>query len=262
MKINDIFLSLEGECYNAGVSTLFIRTQGCDYKCPNCDTKSSWSFKGEDITVSNVLKIVEGYLKSSTIGKISFTGGNPVLYINEIIDLIDLLHLNFDMRNICINLEHPGLNFAKYDDLSSFDKLFLQTNYVENDKRSFNWLNFFNTVTLDIKLNLLKEQSNSSEIIMSHLVQLYLYNIKFNNIFPKIIVDKDTILILKNIFDSFDAFVDRDANLNICTPMNVYVSPIWEHKLTNKVVDIIKSNTSKYLYPMLNVQLHKLIGIE
>ena len=38
MKINEIFLGVEGEGLEIGIPKIFIRTQGCGIRCSVCDT--------------------------------------------------------------------------------------------------------------------------------------------------------------------------------------------------------------------------------
>lgn len=41
----EIFHSLQGEGFWAGVNAFFIRLAGCDVYCPWCDQKETWSMK-------------------------------------------------------------------------------------------------------------------------------------------------------------------------------------------------------------------------
>lgn len=47
VPVNEVFRSLQGEGTHVGTPAIFIRLQGCDVGCPWCDTKHTWTLKGE-----------------------------------------------------------------------------------------------------------------------------------------------------------------------------------------------------------------------
>lgn len=86
MNIIEIFDSINGEVNGAyqGVRSTFIRFAGCNLRCSYCDTPDSRiKFKGKNYSVDEIVnKIIE-------IGNpvIVLTGGEPLLYQNDIIDI-------------------------------------------------------------------------------------------------------------------------------------------------------------------------------
>ncbi len=74
MKINEIFLSIQGEGILSGLPTIFVRTTGCNLRCVWCDTKFSRS-KGQEKSVGEVLK----QIKRLKFKRVCLTGGEPLI---------------------------------------------------------------------------------------------------------------------------------------------------------------------------------------
>lgn len=82
MKVAEIFSSLQGEGRYAGYPMLFIRTSGCSRSCNWCDTKQH--INGKDVSVQKILKTI----RESKIKRICFTGGEPLLQIEDILQVV------------------------------------------------------------------------------------------------------------------------------------------------------------------------------
>ncbi len=76
-KVNEIFCSLQGEGYNTGVASVFIRLSGCNLHCDFCDTRHE---KG---TMMSLPEIVEEVMRYPKAPLIVLTGGEPSLWIDE-----------------------------------------------------------------------------------------------------------------------------------------------------------------------------------
>lgn len=94
--INEIFYSLQGEAYFAGLPAVFIRLQGCNVGCAFCDTKHTWDLN--KVSQINNVQIINktndqsnwAYFNQDEIitaiaaypvcRHIVFTGGEPALY--------------------------------------------------------------------------------------------------------------------------------------------------------------------------------------
>lgn len=77
--INSIFRSTEGEGRRLGTAQIFIRFQGCNIGCVNCDTMESWDFDPKyemhlDDVFDQVMKISRD---SGNLKNASLTGGDP-----------------------------------------------------------------------------------------------------------------------------------------------------------------------------------------
>jgi 7-carboxy-7-deazaguanine synthase len=73
LKINEIFLSLQGESTWAGLPCVFIRLTGCSLRCRWCDTAYAFN-EGAVMTLAGVLSKAEAFgVKLAEI-----TGGEPL----------------------------------------------------------------------------------------------------------------------------------------------------------------------------------------
>ena len=83
--INEIFHSLQGEGYNTGTASVFIRFSGCNLHCHFCDTQHL------NHTMMSLPQLVEEVMKYPGAPLIVLTGGEPSLYVDE--ELIKALKL-------------------------------------------------------------------------------------------------------------------------------------------------------------------------
>jgi 7-carboxy-7-deazaguanine synthase len=87
VQISEIFTSIEGEGIFFGTKTLFVRVAGCHLKCLWCDTAYALPMKsGHDYTLDYVKNLISTYLQPNTY-KVNFTGGEPLLQYESIIEL-------------------------------------------------------------------------------------------------------------------------------------------------------------------------------
>lgn len=76
-KINEIFQSLQGEGFNTGTASVFIRLSGCNLRCSFCDTRH------EEGTMMSLPEIVEEVMRYPAAPLIVITGGEPSLWIDD-----------------------------------------------------------------------------------------------------------------------------------------------------------------------------------
>ena len=76
-KVNEIFHSLQGEGYNTGTASVFIRLSGCNLRCDFCDTRH------EEGTLMSLPEIVEQVMHYPNAPFIVLTGGEPSLWIDD-----------------------------------------------------------------------------------------------------------------------------------------------------------------------------------
>jgi len=92
LKVNKIFRSIQGELPEIGLSTVFVRFQGCNLDCKNCDTKYALDPNGG--TEMTVGKIFNEVMKYDAMN-VDLTGGEPLLQDKQ--DLIKLIRALKDM---------------------------------------------------------------------------------------------------------------------------------------------------------------------
>ncbi|WP_061950499.1 7-carboxy-7-deazaguanine synthase QueE [Acidiplasma cupricumulans] len=81
MRINEIFLSLQGEGIYTGEKMLFIRTEYCNLRCSWCDTKYSFN-EGTEYSLDRIIDIIHGWHQKTILTGYVSPVGNP--YFREI----------------------------------------------------------------------------------------------------------------------------------------------------------------------------------
>ena len=77
MKVVEKFISRDGEGPTAGALSVFVRFAGCNLRCAWCDTSYAWDTTA-DVTEMSASEIAD-YIKSTGIGHVTITGGEPLL---------------------------------------------------------------------------------------------------------------------------------------------------------------------------------------
>lgn len=130
LQVVEIFSSIEGEGLMLGLPTIFVRLFGCPVKCSTCDTPESWKPEFFDKTrkmkmvdiVNSVLELANvgakklSALNQLSITRVSITGGEPLLFPEEII----LLSSTLQKIGFKTNLETSGTIFNR-DAFLAFD---------------------------------------------------------------------------------------------------------------------------------------------
>lgn len=115
-KVNEIFHSLQGEGYNTGTASVFLRLSGCNLRCAFCDTQHNSG------TLMSLPQIVDEVMKYPAAPLIVITGGEPTLQIDE--QLIEGLHLTGKQIAIETNGTRPvpaGIDWVTLSPKQGFD---------------------------------------------------------------------------------------------------------------------------------------------
>ncbi|MEN6385256.1 MAG: 7-carboxy-7-deazaguanine synthase QueE [Phycisphaerales bacterium] len=76
VNISEIFYSLQGEGFLAGVPSILIRVAGCPLRCKFCDTTYASNAKeGKKLSISQILKQIKKYPTKYVV----ITGGEPMV---------------------------------------------------------------------------------------------------------------------------------------------------------------------------------------
>ena len=82
-KVNEIFYSIQGEGYNAGLPAVFVRFSGCNLHCPFCDTQHE---TGVEMTAEQIRQAVDE-ADGGRETMVVLTGGEPTLQLTNDEDL-------------------------------------------------------------------------------------------------------------------------------------------------------------------------------
>jgi 7-carboxy-7-deazaguanine synthase len=74
LKVNEIFLSIQGESSYAGFPCIFIRLTGCNLRCNYCDTTHAYK-KGSRLSITEIHDLISQYQYKL----VEITGGEPLL---------------------------------------------------------------------------------------------------------------------------------------------------------------------------------------
>ncbi|MCX7881657.1 MAG: 7-carboxy-7-deazaguanine synthase QueE [Brevinematales bacterium] len=109
MRIEEIFVSLQGETPFAGIPFVFVRLSGCNLRCQYCDTPAALHesplcrlhFPDGETTLPNPIPLesLRPFLQPFAGYWLSFTGGEPLLQAKEIETFMTLFpHFRFWME--------------------------------------------------------------------------------------------------------------------------------------------------------------------
>ena len=169
MKINEIFVSIQGESTYTGRPCLFIRTTGCNLRCTYCDTEYAF-YDGKEMSNDEIFDIAE----KSGVKLVEITGGEPLLQ-KELPELLDrLLEANYEVlietsgsididkinpRAVRImDIKCPSSGEVSKNDMRNLNKLKPEdeVKFVVGDREDYNWANeIIEKYNLDKKVTVL-----------------------------------------------------------------------------------------------------------
>lgn len=115
MKISEIFYSIQGEGIQMGRPMVFVRLSGCNLRCSWCDTKYAYE-EGKEMTIGEVIAEIKKYPARWVL----FTGGEPMLQIEEIHELMSRMKRDKDLKHYWFALQTNG-TLGKWYNFNCFD---------------------------------------------------------------------------------------------------------------------------------------------
>lgn len=155
MRVNEIFYSLQGEGFLAGVPSVFVRLAGCPLRCRWCDTKYAWDkAAGVNYDIAKIVQTVQQW----PCRFIVITGGEPMIN-SDLSQLVQQLkasekHITIETTGIAYIPDMPC------DLMSISPKL-------------------SNSTPDDTKLAAVHEDSRLDTAVLQKLIDNYNYQLKF-----------------------------------------------------------------------------------
>lgn len=125
LAINSIYTATEGEGIHVGTPQIFVRFQGCNIGCVNCDSMDTWEFREADVALSAALKRIEDLAGEYPVRlkRVSITGGDPLH--PKHVPAVAALAKELKKRGYYVNIEAAGTRIVHeiFDviDFVSFD---------------------------------------------------------------------------------------------------------------------------------------------
>ncbi|MFH1540676.1 MAG: 7-carboxy-7-deazaguanine synthase QueE [Elusimicrobiota bacterium] len=247
-RISEIFTSIQGEGIYVGTPMVFVRFSGCNLQCDYCDTAESRSIvNGEIKTVSEIVSSIEKEIdQSKNVSIISFTGGEPLLHVETILEIIS----RFKKKG-AISAPLYSSKRRTFDlQVGGGIKTYLDTNGTLCEEFS-KIIDSIDYVAMDIKL----PSSCPQEYWREHLEFL---KIAKKKVFVKIIITS------KSTDNEFKKAVEIIANVDASIPL--VIQPVTPIKNVNtmsfkRTCSLKKLAKAKLKNVSIIPQIHKKLGI-
>jgi len=92
IKINEIYLSIQGESSKAGLPCVFVRLTYCNLRCTYCDTEYAF-FEGKDLSIEEIVSEVKKY----NCNLVEITGGEPLVQNESLLLMKSLADDGFEV---------------------------------------------------------------------------------------------------------------------------------------------------------------------
>ncbi|WP_242837298.1 7-carboxy-7-deazaguanine synthase QueE [Alkaliphilus transvaalensis] len=182
LKVNEIFLSIQGEGISTGLPTIFVRLCQCNLRCSYCDTIYSYS-EGVEMSLEDIVDRINAF----GFKRVCLTGGEPLLQpeVNDLLKLLEDFEVNIetngtvDVSQFSLGKSHRFTMDMKVPSSGESDKLCLD-----------NLKHLKETDEIKMVIGNREDYDWTKEIIKKHYQKgLLTYSPIFNKIDPKIIIE-------------------------------------------------------------------------
>ncbi len=134
LRVNETFLSVQGESTHQGRPCFFIRLTGCNLRCIYCDTSYAWE-EGEETTIESLIRAA----RNSGVKLVELTGGEPLLQqgstdlitglCDEALEVLVETNGSMDISvvdpraTVIMDIKTPGSGMSEKTDLRNLQKL-------------------------------------------------------------------------------------------------------------------------------------------
>lgn len=250
INISEVFCSIDGEGVRAGEKAIFIRFTGCSIHCDYCDTPYALHVSQRNPAYAKVEDVAEAVLKycvSGVVNNITITGGEPLLYPDTIVAILNCL--NSTPYAFSINIETNGTIDPK-----RFLDLYKGSSFYHCQ---FNELFF----TFDIKTPAAGADACSKglnaagkpvfvDTILQYTNEDCIYNKEHPNVIKAVVGSVQDLDYVRNIF--MNGYTWR------CQDYKWYMSPVFGHIEPADIVSYILARPEIASWST-QVQLHKII---
>lgn len=222
-KINEIFVSIQGEGKYVGQKQSFVRFYDCNLDCAYCDTDT---FDYKEYSADELLEAIKDSVANTEIKTVSLTGGEPLLHRDFLIEFLPKL---------------KAAGFSSY----------LETNGVLHDEL-FDVIDYIDVVAMDIKL---PSSTKQKDFWIEH--EKFLMVAKRKDVFVKAIICAETAV------DDLKKAVDLVAKIDVNTQFILQPnSQELSRNLADKLREF-KEFAKRYLLNVKVIpQLHKIVGVK
>ena len=94
LKVDEIFLSIQGESTLAGLPTVFVRLYGCPLNCIYCDQPQQEE-NAREMSIADIIEEINLVSKGKVFKSVCITGGEPLAQAETIKLAETLLSVKF-----------------------------------------------------------------------------------------------------------------------------------------------------------------------
>ena len=227
--ISEVFFSYQGEGIYAGIPQIFVRFTGCNLRCNYCDTPKSLNISSNSkyFTTQALFEYIKDIFNKNKDKfhnqkpSVSFTGGEPLIYSDFILELIK---------------KHLKTKFSAY----------IETN-GSLPKQIKELYKYCDVVSMDIKF----KSACKKDLFKEH--KDFLKNCK-NKVFVKTVITKDTTK------EEFTKAVKTIFEISKNIPL-ILQPASFDNKTNSKIFEFYSTATAKLNNVRILPQLHKLWSI-